>query len=58
METNFKFLEKHDPLLLQLAITAEQAFVPDPNTTLVKMRQLVGCIGHLNANNNMIYELA
>lgn len=40
MDTNFAFLEKHDPLLLQLAKTAEGAFVPDPNTTLVKMRQL------------------
>lgn len=38
--TNFGFLEKHDPLLLQLARTAEQAFVPDPNITLIKVRQL------------------
>ena len=38
--TNFSFLEKHDPLLLQLARTAEQAFVPDPNITLIKVRQL------------------
>jgi type I restriction enzyme R subunit len=38
--TNFSFLEKHDPLLVQLARTAEKAFVPDPNTTLLKLRQL------------------
>lgn len=38
--SNFRFLEYHDPLLLQLATTAEQAFVPDPNTTLLKLRQL------------------
>jgi type I restriction enzyme, R subunit len=38
--TNFGFLEEHDPLLLQLARSAEQAFVPDPNTTLYKVRQL------------------
>ncbi len=38
--TNFEFLKSHDPLLLQLASTAEQAFVPDPNTTLIKLRQL------------------
>ncbi|TDG11649.1 type I restriction-modification system endonuclease [Seongchinamella unica] len=37
---NFNFLESHDPLLLQLASTAERAFVPDPNTTLLKLRQL------------------
>ena len=37
---NFEFLKDHDPLLLQLATTAESAFVPDPNTTLLKLRQL------------------
>lgn len=37
---NFAFLQDHDALLLQLATTAEQAFVPDPNTTLFKLRQL------------------
>ncbi|WP_299978654.1 type I restriction-modification system endonuclease [uncultured Pseudoteredinibacter sp.] len=39
-KSNFEFLSKHDPLLLQLAHTAEKSFVPDPNTTLVKLRQL------------------
>jgi type I restriction enzyme R subunit len=39
-KSNFDFLSKHDPLLLQLADTAEKSFVPDPNTTLVKLRQL------------------
>ena len=38
--TNFAFLEQHDSLLFQLARTAEQAFVPDPNITLIKLRQL------------------
>lgn len=38
--TNFGFLEKHNPLLFQLARTAEQAFVPDPNVTLFKVRQM------------------
>jgi len=38
--SNFNFLTKHDPLLLQLANTAEQSFVADPNTTLLKLRQL------------------
>ena len=40
MSTNFEFLEVHDPLLSQLATAAERAFVADPNTTLVKLRQL------------------
>jgi type I restriction enzyme R subunit len=38
--SNFGFLKQHDPLLYKLAETAERCFVPDPNTTLVKMRQL------------------
>jgi type I restriction enzyme R subunit len=39
-QTNFSFLEKHASLLFQLARSAEQAFVPDPNTCLIKLRQL------------------
>lgn len=39
-KSNFDFLSKHNELLAQLGITAERAFVPDPNTTLVKIRQL------------------
>lgn len=38
--SNFDFLKHHDELLYKLAETAERCFVPDPNTTLVKMRQL------------------
>lgn len=38
--SNFAFLQEHDPLLLQLASTAEQVFAADPNTTLIKLRQL------------------
>jgi type I restriction enzyme R subunit len=38
--SNFEFLKVHDDLLYQLALTAEKSFVPDPNTTLVKLRQL------------------
>lgn len=37
---NFHFLEYHDPLLARLGETAEQCYIPDPNTTLLKMRQL------------------
>jgi len=38
--SNFDFLAQHDALLLRLAHTAEASFVPDPNTTMVKLRQL------------------
>ncbi|MFQ1607741.1 type I restriction-modification system endonuclease [Aeromonas veronii] len=40
LQSNFDFLECHDELLVRLAKTAEICFVPDPNTTLIKMRQL------------------
>lgn len=40
LTSNFEFLRNHDELLLKLSVTAENCFVPDPNTTLVKMRQL------------------
>jgi type I restriction enzyme R subunit len=37
---NFDFLQEHDPVFFQLASTAEQVFASDPNTTLIKLRQL------------------
>lgn len=37
---NFGFLEKHDPIFLDLAAAAERAFAPDPATTVLKLRQL------------------
>lgn len=38
--TNFGFLKEHDPLFVELALSAERAFASDPNTTLIKLRQL------------------
>ncbi|HGM4392613.1 type I restriction-modification system endonuclease [Pseudomonas aeruginosa] len=40
VSSNFAFLQEHDPVFLQLANTAEQVFASDPNTTLIKLRQL------------------
>ncbi|GAB2786893.1 type I restriction-modification system endonuclease [Halomonas shantousis] len=37
---NFGFLAEHDALFVQLASAAERAFSSDPNTTLIKLRQL------------------
>jgi len=39
-ESNFLFLKQHEPIFFQLASSAEQFFRVDPNTTLIKMRQL------------------
>lgn len=38
--SNFYFLDEINPLLFQLAKNAELAFVRDPNTSLIKVRQL------------------
>ncbi len=38
--SNFGFLEEYDPIFLRLASAAERAFSSDPNTTLIKLRQL------------------
>ncbi len=38
--SNFAFLKEHDPVFFQLASAAERVFASDPNTTLIKLRQL------------------
>ncbi|MCU4675251.1 type I restriction-modification system endonuclease [Catenovulum sp. 2E275] len=38
--SNFGFLAEHDPLFAELALSAERAFKSDPNTSLIKLRQL------------------
>ncbi|WP_434983792.1 type I restriction-modification system endonuclease [Vreelandella zhaodongensis] len=38
--SNFGFLAEHDALFVELAAAAEHAFASDPNTTLIKLRQL------------------
>ena len=40
MSHNFDFLKEHNALFIQLATTAELSFVSDPNTTVIKLRQL------------------
>lgn len=39
--TKFDYLKEHDPIFHQLA-AAERSFISDPNTTLIKLRQLRG----------------
>lgn len=40
MNSNFDFLSEHSPLFVKLATAAERVFSSDPNTTLIKLRQL------------------
>jgi len=37
---NFQFLAEHDPQLLDFAVRAERYVLDDPNTALIKLRQL------------------
>ncbi|GFD67768.1 type I restriction-modification system endonuclease [Alteromonas sp. KUL106] len=39
-QSNFGFLQEHDSLFVEIALSAERAFSSDPNTTLMKLRQL------------------
>lgn len=38
--SNFTFFAEYNPLFLQLSVSAEKVFSSDPNTTLIKLRQL------------------
>lgn len=38
--SNFSFLAEHDDIFVELSLAAERAFSSDPNTTLIKLRQL------------------
>ncbi len=39
-DSNFQFLKNKNELFYQLGFIAEQNFSNDPNTTLIKLRQL------------------
>lgn len=55
--SNFGFLLEHDPVFLQLATAAEQAFVSDPNTTLIKLRQLAEALAQdLAARAGVVFD--
>lgn len=40
MQSNFGFLQQHDEQLMRLGRLAERYFPEDPNTCLLKLRQL------------------
>ena len=44
---NFAFLADHDPLLAELGSRAERYFAADPNTSLIKLRQLAEARGEV-----------
>lgn len=48
--TNFGFLEVHDEQLVRLGMLAERYFADDPNTSLLKLRQLTELLAQLVAS--------
>lgn len=48
-QTNFAHLEQHDEQLLRLGMLAEKYFAEDPNTCLLKLRQLAELLAQLVA---------
>ena len=67
--SNFQFLKQYDPIFYQLASTAEQFFVLDPNTTIMKLRQLAEALAKdiasrfnipsysYNNQNELLYQI-
>ena len=53
--TNFAFLQAHDAQLLRLGMLAEKYFADDPNTCLLKLRQLAELLAQLTAANVSLY---
>ena len=55
--SNFGFLAEHDPLFVDIAQSAERAFAGDPNTTLIKLRQLGEALAqHLAARAGIEFD--
>lgn len=54
---NFSFLAEHSPLFAQLGRSAEQVFSGDPNTTLIKLRQLDEALAQdLAARSGIVFD--
>lgn len=49
MNTNFAVLEQHDKQLMRLGLLAERYFADDPNTCLLKLRQLAELLAQMLA---------
>lgn len=50
LQTNFAHLEQHDAQLVRLGMLAERYFADDPNTTILKLRQLAELLAQLVAS--------
>ncbi len=55
LPTNFAHLKEHDEQLLRLGMLAEKYFPDDPNTSLLKLRQLAELLAQLVATKVGLY---
>lgn len=51
LRSNFTHLKEHDEQLLRLGMLAERYFAEDPNTCLLKLRQLTEALTQMTASN-------
>jgi type I restriction enzyme R subunit len=51
LTSNFAHLREHDEQLLRLGMLAERYFAEDPNTCLLKLRQLAELLAQITASN-------
>src|SRR6266550_3173834 len=56
MISNFAQLQQHDEQLLRIGMLAERYFADDPNTSLLKLRQLTEGIAQITATYVGIYK--
>ena len=54
--SNFSFLKAHDEQLVRLGRLAERYFPEDPNTCLLKLRQLSELLAQLTATRVGVYQ--
>src|SRR5262245_2731289 len=56
LTSNFAHLQEHDEQLLRLGMLAERYFPDDPNTSLLKLRQLAELLAQLVATRVGLYQ--
>ena len=56
LTSNFAHLQEHDAQLLRLGMLAERYFPEDPNTSLIKLRQLAELLAQLVATHVGLYQ--
>lgn len=56
LTSNFTHLQEHDEQLLRLGLLAERYFPDDPNTALLKLRQLAELLAQLVATQVGLYQ--